>query len=96
MLEKAMAGVLDNTLHTDVLPVALAVELEGLIMQGAEFMVFANLLLLAGELKHNEVFTEHVWFDLGIVLETTGRAVQELFLFEDDAQALLANCVPAV
>lgn len=88
--------MLDDALHADVLPVALAVELEGLVVEGAELVVFADLLLLAGELQHDEILAEHVGLDLRIVLEAAGGAVQELLLLEDDAQALLADSVPAV
>ena len=88
--------MLDDTLHADVLSITLAVELEWLIVEGAELMVFSNLLLLAGQLEHDEVFAEHIGLDLRVVLEAAGRTVQEFFLFEDDAQTLLADCVPTV
>lgn len=88
--------MLDDALHADVAVVGLAVELEGLVVEGAELVVAADLLLLAGQLQHDEVLGEHAGPQLRVVLVAAGGAVQELLLLVDHVQALLADRVPAV
>jgi hypothetical protein len=42
-----MAGVLYDALHADIPIIGLAVKLEGLVVEGAELVVPADLFLLA-------------------------------------------------
>jgi hypothetical protein len=48
LLAEAMAGVLHDAFHADVPVIRLAVELEGLIVEGAELVVPADFFFLAG------------------------------------------------
>jgi hypothetical protein len=96
LLAEFMAGMLDDAFDADVSVIGLAVELEGLVVEGTELVISSNLFLLAGQLQDDEVFGEHVGFDLRIVFVAAGRAVQELLLVVDDREALLADRVPAV
>jgi hypothetical protein len=51
---------------------------------------------MAGQLQHNEVFGEHIWFNLRVMFESACGAVQKFLLFVDNGEALFANCVTAV
>lgn len=70
-----MSRMLDYTLHTDVFVIGLAVKLIRLIMEGTELMILADLFLLACQLQNYKIFSQHVGFDLRVMLETTGRTV---------------------
>lgn len=96
LLEEAVAGVVDDALDADVSVVSFAVEFVGLVVEGAELVVLADLLLLAGELEDDEVFGEHVGLYLRVVLVAAGGAIQKLLLLVDDRQALLAHRMSAV
>lgn len=65
-------------------------------MEGAELMVPSDLFLLAGQLKHDEVLSEHVGSHLRIVLVAAGRTVQELLLLVYHIQTLLTHRMSAI
>lgn len=48
LLDEVVARVVGYALYADVFLVGLAEELEGLVVVGAELVVLAKLLLLAG------------------------------------------------
>ena len=91
-----MACVFSYTFHADVFIVGFAVEFKGLVVGRAELMTASHLFLVAGQLKYNEIFAEHVGFDLGVMFEAASGAVQEFFLIVDNGKAFLADSMAAV
>ncbi len=56
LLDEHVASVVHDALDADVFAVGLAEEFVGLVVVGAEFVVFAHVALLARELQRDVVF----------------------------------------
>ena len=75
LLSETMPCVLSYAFDTDVFIVSLAVEFKGFVMSGAEFMTTSDFFFMTGQLKDDEIFAEHVWFDLRVMFEAAGGAI---------------------
>jgi hypothetical protein len=84
LLEKSVTRMVDDALHAYVSVICLTVELERLIVNRAKLMIFSYLFLLACQLQDDEIFSEHIGFDLGVMFVAAGGAVEKLLLFVDD------------
>lgn len=91
-----MTSVLRNAFDTNVAVVYFAKKFIRLIVDAAKLMIFSDFFLLTGKLQHNEIFGEHVRFDLRIVLISAGRTVQELLLLIYYGEAVFTDRMAAV
>ena len=76
--------MVDDALHANVSVIRLTVELERLIVGRAKLMICSYLFLLACQLQDDEIFSEHIGLNLGVMFIAAGGAVEKLLLFVDD------------
>lgn len=88
-----MARMFSYAFYAYVFVAGLAIKFERLVVKAAELVIASDFFFMTGQLQNDEVFTEHVGPDLRVMFESASGAIQEFFLFVDDTETLLANCV---
>lgn len=75
LFDEFMASVIRNAFDADVFVICFAIKLVRFVVEGTKLVIASDLLLMACQLKHDEVFAQHVRLDLRIMFEPTSRTI---------------------